>query len=124
MQQWARRYQELAQHRGALHRLERLQAYIFDGINRFGMVPAVATMPTLLQISVFLFFAGLVDFLFMDTTTMILDCITVPMFALAYAFLTTSLIVYLNCPYGSPLWIYVAYTPLFRVRISLDRPRN
>ncbi len=50
MQQWARRYQELAQHHGAPHRRGRTRAYIFDGISRFGMARAVATMPTLLHI--------------------------------------------------------------------------
>ena len=35
MQQWARRYQELAQRRGAFHRRGRMRAYIYDGINRF-----------------------------------------------------------------------------------------
>ncbi|KAH9170378.1 hypothetical protein EDB89DRAFT_2098028, partial [Lactarius sanguifluus] len=64
MQQWARRYQELAQHHGAPHRRARMRAYVFDGISKFGMARAVATMPTILHISVFLFFAGLIDFLF------------------------------------------------------------
>ena len=104
MQQWARRYQELAQRRGAFHRRGRMRAYIFDGINRFGMARAVATMPTLLHISVFLFFAGLIDFLFPIYTTVAyttLGCITV--FALAYATLTVLPNIYLNCPYGTPL---------------------
>ena len=35
MQQWTRRYQELAQRRGAFHRRGRMRAYIFDGINKF-----------------------------------------------------------------------------------------
>ncbi|KAH9016055.1 hypothetical protein EDB84DRAFT_1239316, partial [Lactarius hengduanensis] len=89
MQQWARRYQELAQRRGVFHRRGRMRAYIFDGIHRFGMARAVATMPTLLHISVFLFFAGLVEFLFPIYTTVAyatLGCIMV--FALAYAILT------------------------------------
>jgi hypothetical protein len=104
MQQWARRYQELGQRRGAFHRRGRMRAYIFDGINRFGMARAVATMPTLLHISVFLFFAGLVEFLFPIHATVAyatLGCIMV--FALAYAILTVLPNIYLNCPYGTPL---------------------
>jgi hypothetical protein len=87
MQQWARRYRELAQRRGAFHRRGRMRAFIFDGISRFGMARAVATMPTLLHISVFLFFAGLVEFLFPIYLTVayaVLGCIGV--FAVAYAF--------------------------------------
>jgi hypothetical protein len=104
MQQWARRYQELAQRPGAFHRRGRMRAYIFDGINRFGMTRAVATMPTLLHLSVFLFFAGLVDFLFPIYPIVAyaaLGCIMA--FALPYAVLTVLPNFYLNCPYGTPL---------------------
>ncbi|KAI9435114.1 hypothetical protein H4582DRAFT_1817862, partial [Lactarius indigo] len=64
MQQWTRRYRELAQRRGAPHRRGYVRAYIFDGISKFEMARVVATMPMLLHVSVFLFFVGLVDFLF------------------------------------------------------------
>ncbi|KAH9071448.1 hypothetical protein EDB83DRAFT_2203835, partial [Lactarius deliciosus] len=104
MQQWARRYQELAQRRGAFHRRGRMRAYIFDGISRFGMARAIATMPTLLHTSVFLFFAGLVEFLFPIYTPVAyttLGCIVV--FALAYGVLTILPNIYLNCPYATPL---------------------
>jgi hypothetical protein len=104
MQQWARRYKELAQHHGAPHRRGRIRAYIFDGILRFGMARAVATMPILLHISVFLFFAGLVDFLFPTNTTVSYSTLAlVSAFALAYAILTVSPNLYLNCPYATPL---------------------
>ena len=104
MQQWARRYRELAQRRGAFHRRGRMRAYIFDGISRFGMAQAVATMPTLLHISVFLFFAGLVEFLFPVHATVAyttLGCII--FFALAYANLTILPNIYHSCPYATPL---------------------
>ncbi|KAN0137246.1 hypothetical protein V8E53_004956 [Lactarius tabidus] len=104
MQQWARRYQELAQRPGAFHRRGRMRAFIFDGVSRFGMTRAVATMPILLHLSVFLFFAGLVEFLFPVYTTVayaILSCIIV--FALPYAILTVWPNIHLNCPYGTPL---------------------
>src|SRR6266702_145368 len=104
MQQWARRYQELAQHHGAPHRRGCTRAYIFDGISRFGMARAVATMPTLLHISVFLFFAGLIDFLFpIDTTVSYFTLGLVVAFALTYAILTVLLNLYLNCPYATLL---------------------
>ena len=104
MQQWARRYRELAQRRGAFHRRGRMRAYIFEGVNRFGMARAVATMPTLLHISVFLFFAGLVDFLFpiyKAVAYATLACVMV--FAVAYANLTVLPNIYLDCPYATPL---------------------
>jgi hypothetical protein len=104
MQQWARRYRELAQRRGAFHRRGRMRAYIFDGINRFRMAQAVATMPMLLHISVFLFFAGLVEFLFPIYTTVAYATVGgIMVFALAYAILTVLPNIYLNCPYATPL---------------------
>ena len=104
IQQWARRYQELAQRPGAFHRRGRMRAYIFDGINRFKMARVVAAMPKLLHISVFLFFAGVVDFLFPIYPTLAyatLGCIMI--FILPYAILTVLPNIHLNCPYGTPL---------------------
>ncbi|KAN0137306.1 hypothetical protein V8E53_004751 [Lactarius tabidus] len=104
MQQWARRYQELAQRPGAFHRRGRMRAYIFDGISRFGMARAVSTMPTLLHLSVFLFLTGLVEFLFPIHPIVAyatLGCIMA--FALPYVVLTVLPNIYLNCPYGTPL---------------------
>ena len=104
MQQWARRYQELAHSHGAPHRRGRIRAYIFDGIRKFGMTRAVATMPLLLHISVFLFFVGLVEFLFPTNTTVSYSTLAlVVAFALAYAIITISPNLYLNCPYATPL---------------------
>ena len=104
MQQWARRYKELAQRRGAFHRRGRVRAYIFDEINKVGMARAVATMPTLLHISVFLFFIGLVEFLFPIYATVAYATLgSIGVFALAYAALTVLPTFSLNCPYGTPL---------------------
>ena len=104
MQQWARRYQELAQSHGAPHRRGRIRAYIFDGIRKFGMTRAVATMPLLLHISVFLFFVGLVEFLFPTNTTVSYSTLAlVVAFVLAYAMITIFPNLYLNCPYATPL---------------------
>ena len=141
MQQWARRYKELAQRRGAFHRRGRMRAYIFDGINKVGMARAVATMPTLLHISVFLFFIGLVEFLFPIYATLAyatLGCIGV--FALAYAALTVLPTFSLNCPYGTPLsgltwrvyqfsvfislWIILQIQALLVYRKSLSKHRS
>ena len=141
MQQWARRYKELAQRRGAFHRRGRMRAYIFDGINTFKMARAVATMPTLLHISVFLFFIGLVEFLFPIYATVAyaaLGCIGV--FALAYTILTVLPTFFLDCPYATPLsgstwriyqfsvfiflWILLRIQALLVYRKSLSKLRS
>ncbi|KAH8982728.1 hypothetical protein EDB86DRAFT_2771079, partial [Lactarius hatsudake] len=64
-QQWSRRYLELtgARRRAAPHKRARTRAYMFHGTARFKMSRAVKAMPLLLHLSIFLFFAGLIDFL-------------------------------------------------------------
>ncbi|KAH9053313.1 hypothetical protein EDB87DRAFT_1551773, partial [Lactarius vividus] len=58
----------------------------------------------LLHISVFLFFAGPVDFLFPIYATVAYATLgRVMVFALAYAILTNLPNIYLNCPYTTPL---------------------
>ncbi|KAI9447587.1 hypothetical protein H4582DRAFT_1894842 [Lactarius indigo] len=104
MQHWSRWYRQLAQHRGPVHRRGLIRAFMFEGILKFGMSRAFATMLTLMHVSVFLFFAGLVEFLFPIYTPVAyatLSCITV--FALAYANLTVLPNIYPNCPYSTPL---------------------
>ncbi|KAH8987567.1 hypothetical protein EDB86DRAFT_2832266 [Lactarius hatsudake] len=102
--QWARRYLQLAQHRGAPHKRARLRAYIFDGIQGFGMTRAIEAMPALLHLSVFLFFAGLVDFLIpINTTVAYFTLGWIALFAAAYAILTILPNLRLNCPYRTPL---------------------
>jgi hypothetical protein len=101
MQQWARRYQEFAQRRNSIHKRGSMRAYIFNGINRFRMARAVSTMPMLLHISVFLFFAGLVDFLFPTHST--IAYVTLGVFAVTYTILTVLPTIYHDCPYGTPL---------------------
>jgi len=63
----------------------------------------VATIPTLLHISVSLFFAGLLDLLFPIQTTVAYATLGyVGVSALIYAILTVLPNMYLNCPYGTP----------------------
>ena len=104
LQQWARRYLELTQHRGAPHKRARIRAYVFDGVQGTNMYRAVEAMPLLLHISVFLFLAGLIDFLFPINDTVafyILGYISA--FISAYAVLTVLPNLILNCPYRTPL---------------------
>jgi hypothetical protein len=104
LQQWARRYLELTQHRGAPHKRARIRAYVFDGVQGTNMYRAVEAMPLLLHISVFLFLAGLVDFLFPINDTVafyILGYISA--FISVYAILTVLPNLVLNCPYRTPL---------------------
>ncbi|KAI9452580.1 hypothetical protein F5148DRAFT_500013 [Russula earlei] len=63
LQQWARRYLRVSQPRYSPHRRARLRAFFAEGIENLHLPWAVEALPTLIHVSVFLFFAGLVVFL-------------------------------------------------------------
>ncbi|KAN0135091.1 hypothetical protein V8E53_006982, partial [Lactarius tabidus] len=63
LQQWARRYLKITQPRYCLHKRARIRAFFSEGVEKCLLPWTVETLPTLLHISLFLFFAGLVVFL-------------------------------------------------------------
>ena len=104
MQQSARVYLDYAQHRGAPRKQARVREYMFRGVEKFRLSQAVGTMPFLLHISVFLFFAGLIEFLRPINSVVgsyafgcIVLCVSI------YAALTLLAILHPNCPYRTPL---------------------
>jgi hypothetical protein len=104
VQQWARRYQEFVQRRGAPHKRARIRAYVFDGVRGTKMYRAVEAIPLLLHISVFFFLAGLIDFLFPINETVSFYIIGyIAAFIIVYAVLTILPNLILNCPYRTPL---------------------
>ncbi len=104
LQQWARRYLELTQRRGAPHKRARIRAYVFDGVRGTSMYRAVEAMPLLLHISVFFFLAGLIDFLFPINDTVAFYILSyISAFISVYAILTVLPNLILNCPYRTPL---------------------
>ncbi|KAH9015788.1 hypothetical protein EDB85DRAFT_2156389 [Lactarius pseudohatsudake] len=101
-QQWVRRYLELTRRRVAPHKRARTRAYMFNGIASFKMSRAVKAVHVLLHASIFLFFVGLVDFLWDSVIRhWILGFVSV--FTFAYLVLTVLPNVYLNCPYSTPV---------------------
>ncbi|KAH8987104.1 hypothetical protein EDB86DRAFT_2951931 [Lactarius hatsudake] len=127
MQQWARRYLEYAQHRGAPRRRARIRAYMFEGVEKFRLSQAVEAIPLLLHTSVFLFFAGLIDFLLPINDVVAfsaLGCVVV--FALAYVIFTLLPSLHLNCPYRTPLSgityisLQLSALSLFSITIAIE----
>ncbi|KAF8268148.1 hypothetical protein EI94DRAFT_1213298 [Lactarius quietus] len=111
MQQWARRYMNYAQHRSAPRKQARIRAYMFKGVEKFWMSQAVEAMPFLLHTSVFLFFAGLIEFLFTISNAVArstLGCVV--FFASIYAILTLLPNLYINCPYRTPLSVFTYFS--------------
>ena len=62
LQQWARRYLNVTQSRYAPHKRARIRAFLAKGVEKL-LPRTVGVLTTLLHISLFLFFAGLVVFL-------------------------------------------------------------
>ena len=63
IQQWARRYDRITHPLGSAHKRARIRQYIFSSDENLHFVLATDLVPTLLHLSVFLFFAGLLIFL-------------------------------------------------------------
>ncbi|KAI9444199.1 hypothetical protein H4582DRAFT_1070477 [Lactarius indigo] len=64
LQQWARRYLRVTHPRYGPHKRSCIRAFFSEGIDKLHLPWAVEALPTLLHTSLFLFFAGLVIFLF------------------------------------------------------------
>ncbi|KAF8262563.1 hypothetical protein EI94DRAFT_1456293, partial [Lactarius quietus] len=104
MQQWARRYLEYVKHRSAPRKKARIRAYMFEGVEKFPLPQAIEAMPLPLHTSVFIFFAGLIDFLLpIDKAVAfsILGCVVI--FAFVYTILTLLPSLRLNSTYLTPL---------------------
>jgi hypothetical protein len=125
MQQWVRRYLQTSQRWYAPYKRARIRTFFAEGIERFGLPAAVEALPALLHVSVFLFFAGLVDFLININHTVAFSLLSAVVVGMSAYFLFTALpLIYPNSPYQTPLttllWIFQQTTLL----ISLDLLRR
>ncbi|KAI0262404.1 hypothetical protein BC834DRAFT_1034408 [Gloeopeniophorella convolvens] len=105
MQQWSRNYLQMTQGQSSDPAAQaRLRAFVFHGVSKFHMSHALKMVPLLLHISVFLFFVGMVEFLFpiQDTVAFVTLGFVVAM-ACTYALLTILPLACLNFPYSTPL---------------------
>ena len=105
MQQWSRNYVQMTQgHRSDPAAQARVRAYVFDGVSKFHMSYTLGLVPLLLHISVFLFFLGMVEFLFPinNTVTFVVLGFVIAMLC-TYLLLTVIPLACLNFPYSTPL---------------------
>jgi hypothetical protein len=103
MQQWARRYMQLAEQQSTVHKRARTRSYLHGGVQAFGLSQVVEAVPALLHVAVFLFFAGLIDFLFsIDRTVGRVILAVLCVFGCIYIMLTFLPNVRPNCPYRTP----------------------
>jgi hypothetical protein len=130
LQQWARRYLKVTQPRYSLHRRARIRAFFFEGVDKFLLPWAVEALPTMLHLSLFLFFAGLAVFLWnvnltifklvlswIGLCTALYGCITfIPLFRHDSPYHT---------PLSSPVWHlikgipFLTFRTLYRITSSL-----
>jgi Family of unknown function (DUF6535) len=115
-QQWARRYIQLPE-MPSLHKDQaRVRSYLFLGMQKYKMYHAVETTPTLLHLSVFLFFVGLVIFFFpINKTVAVVLSISIGLFGLVYFALTILPCIAHDCPYRTPMsniWWYLWHASL------------
>jgi len=111
MLQWVRIYFDLPQIPNVPKERARVRSFLFFGVEKYRMHLAVKTAPTLLHLSVFLFFIGLVVFFFtIFKTVAVVISIAVGFFGLAYFALTILPCLDHSCPYRTPmssLWWYL-----------------
>ncbi|KAI0253423.1 hypothetical protein BJV78DRAFT_1123231, partial [Lactifluus subvellereus] len=102
--QWARRYQRMTQRpRDSPHDAARIRAFFAHGIEKFRFSWVVEAIPTLIHISLFLFFVGLLVYLFNVNYTVFRAVIWwVAVTGAAYLLITVMPIFWRDAPYYSP----------------------
>ncbi|KAI0259687.1 hypothetical protein BC834DRAFT_974094 [Gloeopeniophorella convolvens] len=113
LQQWTRRYLRVTCPRMMPHKRARVRSFFAEGIDKFRLPWLVEALPALLHLSVFLFFAGFVIFLFnlqRAIFTLILSwagfCFTL------YSVMTFMPTFWGDFPYHTPLSTLVRYCVL------------
>ncbi|KAF8261484.1 hypothetical protein EI94DRAFT_1705478 [Lactarius quietus] len=104
MQQWARRYLQIIQRNHAPHVRAHIREYFSRGAGKFRIFGVVELLPSLLLVSVLLFFAGLVVFAFLANHTVAYITLVIVGFSfLSYIALTLMPLIFQDCPYYTPL---------------------
>ena len=127
IQKWARRYIRITQpSRYSPHKRARLRAFFSDGVDKWHVSCAIEALPTLLHASLFLFFIGMLIYLF--TTNRIVFGLAVWWVVLSKAaYLTITLLPIFrpNSPYyaplSSPIW-YLCVTIRYATFKVLSSP--
>jgi hypothetical protein len=104
VQQWTRDFLHKTTMRPSPVVRARVLAFSYFGLRRFGMHTFVDTIPILLHISLFFFFAGLVAFLLpVNFPLMCLMACVLTIFMLVYFGLSCIPLIFLDAPYRTPL---------------------
>jgi hypothetical protein len=121
LQQWARRYLKVTQPRYSPHKRARIRAFFAEGVDKFLLPWAVEALPTMLHLSLFLFFAGLAVFLWnVNLTIFKLVLSWVGLCVALYGCITFIPVFRHDSPYHTPLslpvWHFVTGMPFLTFR--------
>jgi hypothetical protein len=117
LHQWARRYIRLTQPaRCSPEKRARMRAFFANGVDNMHIPWAVEALPTLLHLSLFLFFGGLVIFLFnIDHAISISVTCWIGLFSIMYGLITLLPLIWQDSPYYAslsiPAWFLYATIP-------------
>jgi hypothetical protein len=104
VQQWAQSYLRATQARLTPRKRARLRSFHAEGIERLHFAGVTRAVPTLIHVSLFLFFSGLTIFLFnIHHTVFNIVLIWLGLCVVGYAFITLMPIFCQDSPYYSPL---------------------
>ena len=121
VQQWVRRYTKLTKHPDSPTNRVRIRTFLFEGIKRFHVRWVVENISLLLHAAIFLFFAGLVEFLFAINDEVARVVVAVIGFFAALYFILTSLpVLSPQCPFWTPLTAVLWYTANFIMIVILS----
>jgi hypothetical protein len=128
LQQWARRYLKVTQPRYSPHKRARIRAFFAEGVDKFLLPWAVEALPTMLHLSLFLFFAGLAVFLWnVNLTIFKLVLSWVGLCTALYGCITFIPVFRHDSPYHTPLslpaWHFVIGISYLTSRALLKLPR-
>ena len=105
LHQWARRYIRVTQPaRCSPEKRARMRAFFSDGVNKKQLPWAVETLPALIHVSLFLFFGGVVIFLF-NINHSVFTCAIwwIGLFSMIYGWITLMPVFRHDSPYYTPL---------------------
>ena len=107
LQQWARRYIRLTRPaRCSPEKRARIRAFYANGVDKMHVPWAVEGLPTLLHLSLFLFFGGLVILLFnIDREVFTCVFLWIGLFSMVYGLITLLPLIRRDSPYFTPLSI-------------------
>ena len=117
LHQWSRRYIRYTQlARCSSEKRARIRAFFADGVNKMHLPRAVEALPALIHLSLFLFFVGLVVFLFNVNHGVFISVIWwIGFFSMVYLSITLMPIFWHDSPYYAPLsstvWLLHAFMP-------------